>query len=158
MIENRPHVIKPCVDPWTPTKTPGPAIVDWKGRRVCASYGMHEDGYDIRLQDPVTLIAGYTIVGLALEHLTVPKNMRVRVDDKSTNLRLGIRVAGRAAPGWHGHLTLELLYVPIIGGPSILEMPAEWGIGTLEFGCLTQEGDYGPDGKYQGAMEIQSAR
>ena len=157
MIENRSRIIQPCIDPFTPFKTQGPRIIDWKGRNVCASYGMHEDGFDIRLRDPVTLIAGHTITALALEHLTVPKNMRVRVDDKSTNLRLGIRVAGRAAPGWYGHLTLELMYSPILGGPTILEMPAEWGIATLEFALLTSEGDYG-DGKYQGAMEIQTAR
>ena len=157
MIENRPEILKNLIEPWEPSKKSGPAIVDWKGRRVCASYGMQESGYDIRLAEPVTLIAGHMIAALALEHIRVPKNMVVDVKDKSTNLRLGIRGSGTAEPGWYGHLTLELLYNPILGGPTVLEMPEGWGIATLRFSYLKEEADYG-NGKYQGATVIQSAR
>jgi deoxycytidine triphosphate deaminase len=158
MIENRPSVISGIITPFVGEKRrDGPAIYNHLGEPVQASYGMHEDGYDIRLRDPVTCIAGRMVFGLALEHVQMPLTLRARCDDKSTNLRLGIRVAGRAAPGWHGHLTIEVMYVPIEGGPSVLALPAEWPIATLEFSQLVVPGDYGA-GKYQGAMEIQVAR
>lgn len=155
MIENCPNSLCQAIDPFVPTKTQGPAI-DWLGRKIAASYGMQESGYDIRLAGPVTCIAGRMVFGLALEHLSVPSNMRVRCDDKSTNLRMGIRVAGRAEPGWRGHLTIEVMYIPVEGGPSILALPAGWGIATLEFGLLKECADYG-NGKYQDAQKIMGA-
>lgn len=156
MIENRAEIFARCLEPFVPSKTAGPAI-EFMGRQVSASYGMQESGYDVRLRDPTMLIAGRMVFGLALEHLAVPPNMRVRCDDKSTNLRVGLRVAGRAEPGWHGHLTLELMYIPVEGGPSTLLLPAGWGVATFEFALLTRSADYG-SGKYQGSTEIETAR
>ena len=110
MIENRRFALQPIFDPFVETKQQGPYI-KWQGDLVSTSYGMGEAAYDIRLAAPVTLIAGRMVFGLSLEHIAVPDNLRARCDDKSTNLRLGLRVAGRAEPGWHGRLTLELMYI-----------------------------------------------
>lgn len=167
MIENRPEIIARIMTPFIPEKRRhGPTIVNHLGDPVTASYGMHEDGYDIRVARPLTLVAGYTCYGLALEHMRMPLNLRAKCEDKSTSLRLGFRVSGRAAPGWHGRLTLEFYYSPplhevdgrLIIGPPQLVLPAEWPVVTLEFTQLAQDGDYGPDGKYQGAMDVQIAR
>lgn len=155
MIENRRWVLRECFDPFVEVKTQGPSI-EFLGRRVCASYGMGEAAYDIRLAEPATLIAGRMVFGLSIEHIRVPDRLRARCDDKSTNLRIGLRVAGRAEPGWHGRLTLELMYVPVEGGPSTLLLPAGWGVAAMEFAQLAGfSGSY--DGKYQGATSIQEA-
>lgn len=177
MIENRSEIIQQCIQPFVQTKTQGPPIHNpyWHigitpdtpvelvnakllGKWVSTSYGMHESGYDVRLREDVVLIAGRMVLGTTLEHLHVPKNARVKCEDKSTNLRLGIRLAGKAEPGWHGYLTLELMYIPLEGGPSTLLIPKGWGIACYEFGLLMTEGDYGPHGKYQGATEAETAK
>ena len=158
MIENRRFALRPIFDPFVETKQQGPYI-KWQGDLVSTSYGMGEAAYDIRLAEPVTLIAGRMVFGLSFEHIRVPDNLRARCDDKSTNLRLGLRVAGRAEPGWHGHLTLELMYIPVEGGPSVLDLPAGWGIAAIEFAQLASSANaYPPDGKYQGPTTIQGAR
>lgn len=155
MIENRRFALRSCFDPFVEVKTLGPAI-EFMGRQVAASYGMSEAAYDIRLAEPVLLIAGRMVFGLSLEYIRIPNHLRARCDDKSTNLRIGLRVAGRAEPGWHGKLTLELMYVPVEGGPSTLILPAGWGVAAMEFAELAGR-TCGYNGKYQGATFIQGA-
>ena len=77
------------------------------------SYGLSEAGYDIRLAQKVELEMGFTTLGSSLERFQMPTDMLARVCDKSTLIRMGVRVGNTVIePGWEGWLTLELTYAP----------------------------------------------
>lgn len=66
------------------------------------------------------------------------------VHDKSTWARRGLSVRNTVIePGWHGFLTLELVY----DGNTRLTIPAGAGIAQIIFHELASPANY--DGKYQ---------
>lgn len=168
MIENRDSVLAKIFTPYSSMKRrDGPSITNHLGEVVSASYGKERSSYDIRLREAVECFAGYMSFGIALEHCRMPYSLTARAANKSTNLRLGIKVDGELEPGWHGHLTIETTYNPpivkvdgrVVIGPPRLVLPAGWGIAAIKFSMLAEDGDYDEDDpKYQGASEIQAAR
>lgn len=73
------------------------------------SFGLSACGYDIRLDEDVTLHPGQFILSSTIEHFTMPNDVVGVVHDKSTWIRRGLCVFNTVIePGWRGILTLEL--------------------------------------------------
>jgi dCTP deaminase len=121
-------------------------MVDSKIRQHGVSYGLSEAGYDIRIKQSVNLRPDNRFsLASTLEHFRMPKDMVAIVHDKSTWARRGLSVFNTVIePGWHGYLTLELVY----HGDAIVNIPAGAGIAQVIFHRLLEFGDYGY-GKYQ---------
>ena len=86
-----------------------------KHRPTGTSYGLSMCGYDVRLDQDVTIYPGFTVLCSTLEKFHMPRDLVAIVHDKSTWARLGLQVQNTVAePGWCGYLTLELTYAPLI--------------------------------------------
>lgn len=132
------------------------------------SYGLSEAGYDIRIAQQVTfghkygcqmvevavvqngvtvssdLGLGRFALASAMELFQMPDDLLGVVHDKSTWARHGLSVFNTVIePGWHGYLTLELVY----SGQSELIIPAGAGIAQVLFHEVMVKSHY--DGKYQ---------
>lgn len=73
------------------------------------SYGLSYAGYDVRLDQEITIPAGGFTLASTLEHFSMPTDCIGIVHDKSTLARMGVAVQNTVAePGWRGWLTLEV--------------------------------------------------
>lgn len=139
------------------------------------SFGLGSAGYDIRISETVTFVAGnqfprYTItqwdgsggkggkgrfvLASSMEIFQMPHDLVGTVRDKSTWARQGLSVFNTVIePGWNGILTLELVF----NGSHNLVIPAGSGIAQILFGRLECNGDYG-NGKYQNASGLEEAK
>jgi dCTP deaminase len=98
------------------------------------------------------------ILGMSVEFIRVPRNLKGRVVGKSTYARAGIIVnTTPLEPGWEGHLTIEIANM----APLPVALFADQGIGQLEFEMLDETPDNtydtkhsGSAGKYQNQMEV----
>lgn len=112
------------------------------------SYGLSAAGYDIRLDEPITIRSGKFVLASSLEKFDMPNNVLAVVHDKSTWARRGIFVQNTVIePGWRGWLTLEISNLSgtdlrIVGGSPIAQ---------IVFHMLDQPTDqpYPETGKYQ---------
>jgi len=134
------------------------------------SYGLGEAGYDIRIKQGVHFVPhplerfqfanevqdghkvttrfGRFVLASAIEHFQMPEHLVAIVHDKSTWARRGLSVFNTVIePGWHGFLTLELVY----HGSEELYIPAGSGIAQVVFHGTSQPARY--DGKYQGQAD-----
>lgn len=134
------------------------------------SYGLGEAGYDIRikqeirfmrgdkvrliyrdsydelgrLEDVPDVIEGRFALASAIEQFQMPNWLTGIVHDKSTWARRGLSVFNTVIePGWHGFLTLELVY----HGEDELIIPAGSGIAQVMFHETMAPAAY--NGKYQ---------
>lgn len=110
------------------------------------SHGLSEAGYDLRIKQAITLHP-FRRFALAstVERFEMPADMVAIIHDKSTWARRGLAVFNTVVEsGWHGWLTLELVY----HGRGILRIPAGAGIAQALFHRLTEPAEY--SGKYQG--------
>lgn len=139
-------------------------IVDMvKGKMVGpggTSFGLGEAGYDIRIKQEIHFQnAGSHFIHLtsadsgvgrfclasAMDAFQMPDDLVGIVHDKSTWARRGLSVFNTVIePGWHGFLTLELVY----HGEDELVIPAGSGIAQVIFHRTSQPAQY--KGKYQG--------
>ena len=113
------------------------------------SHALAEAGYDVRIKQSVTLHPFRRFqLASTVEHFTMPSDCVAIVHDKSTWARRGLSVFNTVIePGWHGWLTLELVY----HGNRILRIPAGAGIAQVLFHRLETPASY--DGKYQGQID-----
>ena len=129
------------------------------------SYGLSEAGYDITIAQSVGFFKyaegpavgrrgvcinsrehqnGRFVLASALEKFQMPKDLLGVVHDKSTWARKGLSVFNTVIePGWHGFLTLELVY----HGEEDLFIPKGSGIAQVLFHKVTESVEY--NGKYQ---------
>jgi dCTP deaminase len=124
------------------------------------SYGLGEAGYDIRIKQdvsflpqgtkgPCVLVNGEMTYGRfalasAIEEFQMPRSLVGIVHDKSTWARKGLSVFNTVIePGWHGFLTLELVY----HGNEPLHIKAGSGIAQVIFSEIKHPTSY--SGKYQ---------
>lgn len=117
-----------------------------KRREHGVSYGLAEAGYDIRIKQSIRMSPAkrFTLAS-AIERFQMPRHLVGVVHDKSTWARQGLSVFNTVIePGWHGYLTLELVY----HGDEPLHIPAGAGIAQVLFHELHSLAAY--DGKYQG--------
>lgn len=152
MIENNPLKLQRWISPFVRHKMcDGPRVFPG----VRPSYGLSETGYDIRLGADVLLEPGRGVLGISLERLTMPVTHCAKVIGKSTLARLGVHLnVTEIDPGFIGHVTLEISYLPVVGIGvhswwEALPLPAGLGIGLLQFHELTEPRQY--VGKYQDA-------
>lgn len=133
-----------------------------KERAHGVSHGLSEAGYDVRIKQEVLFDVGGSerqvkrvyVDGLGcpgnftlastIEEFQMPPYLVGIVHDKSTWARRGLSVRNTVIePGWHGFLTLELVY----DGNTRLTIPAGAGIAQIIFHELASPENY--DGKYQ---------
>lgn len=76
------------------------------------TYGLSACGYDVRLAKGLWLFPFWGRLGYVLERTGIPPDLRMRIENKSTNARLFIDASRttNGEPGWCGHLTLELTH------------------------------------------------
>lgn len=137
-------------------KCPGPGGV---------TYGLGEAGYDIRIKQQVEFRkltgsmsvrcltdwpssvcyeSGRFIIASAVELFHMPQDLVGVVHDKSSWARKGLSVFNTVIePGWHGYLTLELVY----HGNENLIIPAGAGIAQVMFHEVLHRKQY--IGRYQ---------
>ena len=111
------------------------------------SYGLSQAGYDVRLDQDVTLSAAkrFTLASTQ-ERFAMPLDLIGIVHDKSTHARRGLSVFNTVIEsGWIGWLTLELVY----HGDGEIHIPRGAGIAQVIFHQTSDRADYG-EGKYQG--------
>lgn len=142
-------------------------MVDHKVLQHGVSYGLGEAGYDIRIKQEVrfgfnersgnrwvqcgdfekleySTGGGRFALASAIEQFQMPTNLTGIVHDKSTWARRGLSVFNTVVePGWHGFLTLELVY----HGQDELIIPAGSGIAQVMFHEVKAPAAY--KGKYQ---------
>lgn len=141
-------------------------ILNMAGHKISehgVSFGLGEAGYDIRIKQDVVFKPdegivitdqfnglewrkhlGRFVLASAIEQFQMPNNLSGIVHDKSTWARRGLSVFNTVIePGWHGFLTLELIY----HGQTELHIPAGSGIAQVMFHQVMEPTAY--KGKYQ---------
>lgn len=116
-----------------------------KAREHGVSFGLSEAGYDIRINQDVTLhpFKRFSLAS-TFEYFDMPRNLVGVVHNKSTWARRGLSVFNTVIePAWRGWLTLELVY----HGWGVLRIPAGAGIAQVLFHEITDRAAY--TGKYQ---------
>ena len=120
-------------------------MLDHKARAHGVSYGMSEAGYDIRIKQAVTLhpLRRFALAS-SVEKFAMRSDVVGIVHDKSTWARRGLSVFNTVIePGWHGFLTLELVY----HGWLPIRIPAGAGIAQVIFHQTLEARPY--TGRYQ---------
>lgn len=109
------------------------------------TFGLSMCGYDVRLDQNVTLFPGQFKLASTLEKFYIPNDIMATVHDKSTWARRGLAVQNTVIePGWVGFLTLELTN----HGLNKLELIVGTPIAQVIFQRLDYSTD-GYNGKYQ---------
>jgi dCTP deaminase len=136
-------------------------MLDHKVRGSITSHGLSEAGYDIRIKqdiifnefgvaheiDGIRKMGNFTLAS-AVEEFQMPNMLVAIVHDKSTWARMGLSVFNTVIePGWHGFLTLELVY----HGNGTLLIPSGCGIAQVLFHNVSDAAVY--SGKYQGQAD-----
>lgn len=151
---------------WRNSHPPIKNMLITKERLHGVSHGLGEAGYDIRIKQDVWFAPhqrtgrmhfryhqgddnfgdglGRFLRASAIEEFDMPNDLVGIVHDKSTWARKGLSVFNTVIePGWHGFLTLELVY----HGQGELYIPAGSGIAQVIFHELAAQAQY--SGKYQ---------
>lgn len=131
------HAESPLVEPF---------VVD--GLAHGRSYGLGSCSYDIRLAKGLLVQQGFGRLGVCIEKIWMPTDLRGRIENKSTNARMFVNAsqATNIEPGWFGHLTVEITrhrFYPIY-------IRAGTPIATVVFEELDGHTDRPYRGKYQG--------
>ena len=95
------------------------------------------------------------VLGTTLERLNLPDNISAFVQGRSSIGRIGLTIqnAGFVDPGFHGHITLEL----INDSPNPIFLKPGYPVGQLVF-FETSEVEHPYDGKYNGQVEATGSR
>ena len=116
-----------------------------KERAHGVSHGCTECGYDVRLDQNVTLHPlRRFVLASTLERFDMPDDLCGFVMGKSTWARRGVNVqATLIEPGWRGHLTLEIH----LQSNRLIRIPRGAGIAAVLFAQLAEAATY--SGHYQ---------
>lgn len=99
---------------------------------------------------------GEFILATTLENITVPSNLCIKIEGKSSRGRIGLQVenAGFVDPGFDGQLTLELVNL----GPGWIEVVEGMYIAQLKIATLSSPAERPYNGRYQGQRGPTGAR
>ena len=102
-----------------------------------------------------TIYPGQFVLGTTLERLNLPKRISAFVQGRSSIGRIGLTIqnAGFVDPGFHGHITLEL----INDSPFPIHLQEGYPVGQLVF-FETSEVQNPYSGKYNGQTEATGSR
>jgi dCTP deaminase len=110
------------------------------------SFGLSSCGYDVRLDQSVTLQSGQFCLASTIEQFRMTDEVVGIVHDKSTWARRGIAVQNTVIePGWTGYLTLELTN----HGRDLISLPRGTPIAQILFHYLDRPTEHPYEGKYQ---------
>lgn len=80
------------------------------------SFGLSACGYDVRLDQDITITPGCFVLASTMEKFHMPYDVVGKVHDKSTWARRGLAVQNTVIePGWSGYLTMEISCNILIG-------------------------------------------
>lgn len=117
-----------------------------KERLHGVSHGLDESGYDIRTRERIVLhpLRRFALAS-SMELFQMPTDLVGLPCNKSSWARRGLdaSMTTKIEPGWHGYLTIEMVYV----GWGRLVIPAGAGILSVVFHQLSDPRAY--TGKYQ---------
>lgn len=109
------------------------------------TFGLGPAGYDVRIDQDISLWAGDFKLASTMEHFTMPNDVLGQVCDKSSWARRGVAVQNTIIePGWRGYLTLELT-----SSVSIIKIKRGDPIAQIIFMRLEQPTEAPYEGKYQ---------
>lgn len=84
-------------------------LVERQQHESGCSFGLSACGYDVRLDQDITITPGCFVLASTMEQFHMPNNVVGKVHDKSTWARRGLAVQNTVIePGWTGYLTLEI--------------------------------------------------
>ena len=110
------------------------------------SFGLSSCGYDVRLDQTVTVLPGQFRLASTVEQFRMTDDVVGIVHDKSTWARRGIAVQNTVIePGWSGYLTLEITN----HGTERLTLPRGTPIAQILFHYLDRPTEQPYSGKYQ---------
>lgn len=113
------------------------------------TFGCSACGYDVRIKEPLIMSRGGFALASTIEHFQMPNDVLGKVADKSTWARRGLSVFNTVIePGWHGFLTMELVY----HGSEPLQLLEGMPIAQIIFHRVDQPTDAPYAGKYQGQI------
>lgn len=110
------------------------------------SYGLSSAGYDVRIAESVYMSKGVMFLASTMERFQMPTDIVGMVHDKSSWARRGLSLFNTVIePGWHGYLTLELVYHSV--EPVMIN--AGDPIAQIVFMRLSEPTEQPYNGKYQ---------
>lgn len=116
--------------------------------KVSMTYGLSSCGYDIRIDQDITLdsLHGMYFLASSMDWFRMPNDVMGVVHDKSSWARRGLSVFNTVIePGWRGFLTLELKNM----SDRMIYIPRGAPIAQVVFHRLDQECEKPYNGKYQ---------
>lgn len=115
-------------------------MLDHKARAFGVSHGLTEAGYDVRIDQDVTLHPlRRFVLASTLEKFAMPTDLCGFVMGKSTLARQGVNVqATLIEPGWKGHLTLEIH----LQSNRLIRLKRGQGIAAVLFAQLAEPAQY----------------
>jgi len=120
-----------------------PAYKDAAGN----SAGLGPCGYDLTVDQNVTLYPGSFMLVSAAEKFDLRRDVVGIVHDKSSLARRGLAVQNTVAePGWHGYLTLELSN----HGDDVIRLSRGDAVAQVIFHLLDRPTEQPYVGRYQG--------
>ena len=104
-------------------------------------------GYDVRCREKVRLYPLELQLVSTIEYFHIRTDLKLRVCNKSTFLRVGMINFGEGEPGWDGYLTLELM----LCHKEPIDIASDTPVACVEFMRLEEptEQPYGSRDKYQ---------
>ena len=115
------------------------------------SYGLSAAGYDLRINDGMTLAPGDFRLATTVERIALPVDVMGQLADKSTWARRGIAVQNTIfEPGWRGYPTLEISN----HGSEHIYIPSGAPIGQMIFHLLDHPTDRPYAGRYQDQKQV----
>lgn len=104
-------------------------IVERQQHESGCSFGLSACGYDVRLDQDITITPGCFVLASTMERFHMPNNVVGKVHDKSTWARRGLAVQNTVIePGWSGYLTMEISCNIFIGSYFV----ESWDLPRLE--------------------------
>lgn len=130
-------------------------LVPYAGQSIFLGDQVEYHSHEIDFHGFFTIYPGQFVLGTTLERLNLPKRISAFVQGRSSIGRIGLTIqnAGFVDPGFHGHITLEL----INDSPFPIHLRDGYPVGQLVF-FETSEVQNPYSGKYNGQTEATGSR
>ncbi len=125
------------------------------GQKIVLGQKVEYREFNLKQGDRFVIKPGHFILGTTLECLNLPERISAFVQGRSSIGRIGLTIqnAGFVDPGFHGHITLEL----INDAPFPIYLLPGYPVGQLVF-LETSEVEHPYSGKYNGQVAATGSR